>query len=129
MFNSPEVAVSKFHLTQADQYAQKRVLLGRIATVARCGLLLQSYRRVAWSVCMSVCLSVGRTVGHDHELYKTDISIVMPFRLQTRAGPRNHVLDTDQYALQKRAVSTQRPYGQSQKMGYSRTVNLFVHLF
>jgi len=40
--------------------------------------------RVAWSVCLSVTLVSPA---------KTAEAIYMPFRLRTRVGPRNHVLD------------------------------------
>jgi len=43
---------------------------------------------VAWSVCRSVCLSVTFVSPA-----KTAEPIEILFRLRTRVGPRNHVLD------------------------------------
>jgi len=51
--------------------------IGRIAALARCGLLLQTEKRG---------LSVGLSVCHDREPCKTAEPIVMPFGMLTRVG-------------------------------------------
>jgi len=60
------------------------ILLGRIAVLRICGLLLQTQLRD-----LSVCLSVSR----DCEPCKTVESFEMPVGMWTWVGQRNHVLD------------------------------------
>jgi len=60
-----------------------RILLGHIAAVARCGLLLQM--EIAWPmVCLSVMIVSPAKMAEPIE---------MPFWLWTRMVPRNRVLD------------------------------------
>ena len=61
------------------------LLLRRIATIARCGLLLQTeYRGLCF--CLLVLVTLVSSA-------KTDDRIELPFEWVTRFGPRNHVLD------------------------------------
>ena len=63
-------------------------IIGRIAVLRRCGLLLQSTDGVAWSVGRSVGLSVT-TVSPA----KTAEPIEMLLGMLSRVCPENHVLD------------------------------------
>ena len=63
------------------------LLLGRIAALARCDLLIYSRSSV---VCPAVCLSV--TIVTPAKSGWTDREFEMPFGMWTQAGPRNHVL-------------------------------------
>jgi len=72
-----------------SNYFDHLLLLGRIAALARCYLMLQM---VCWSV------------YDDREPCKTAEPIVIAFRILTPVGPMNHVLDGVQIPTREGAI-------------------------
>jgi len=72
-----------FHDFQPTSGYIKEILLGRLAALARCGLLLQTEQR-GLSVCLLVTIVSPAKAAEP---------IVMPFGMLTRVGQKNPVLD------------------------------------